>query len=119
MSNKLDPIQIARMKFNETLNADRVELAGDVAIELSAEDGDSVIIKKQTIAEKVESGQTLDLSSASKVMLAGDVAEATLVLLVDNMSVLEIAIYKGVIKEVCLTNVQINFTGQNAVLLIQ
>ena len=39
MSNKLDPIQIARMKFNEVLTADRMELVGEVAIELSAEDG--------------------------------------------------------------------------------
>lgn len=55
---KLDPVQIQRMAFDEEVNANRAKLVDtEIAVELSAEDGDSVyaIPVSLTLSEGIHS----------------------------------------------------------------
>jgi hypothetical protein len=117
---RLDMVHIAQLSFDEELGASRVHLVdADLAIELSADDGDSVITKKQTKSIPVKDGDVLDLSMASKVCLIG--AEgAKLSAVLDNEEILVYNIVKGSIVDICLTKVKISLDGvDKAYLMVQ
>lgn len=116
--SRLDPVQIAQRSFDEELGASRVHMVdADMAIELSAEDGDSVITKVQTVALKVMDGQIVDLSMYTKVCLVG-AETADLVLVLDNEEFMMYNLVKGVIKEICLTEVKVVLPN-DAYLMVQ
>lgn len=115
----LDPVQIARLRFDVEKHADKVTIVDDLHIELSHEDGDSVITKKKTVVIKLTSGQIIDLSHTSTVCLAGDLSECKLIQVIDNTDVLEINLLKGRLTQVCATTVRIEFTGQTGYLMVQ
>ena len=103
--SKLDLIQIHQMCFDEELKASRVSLAdADIQIELNADDGDSVISKKQTIAIPIVNGMTIDLSKAEKVCLFG-ANTVDLKIVIDEVEINAYTLSKGIVKEVCLTTV--------------
>ncbi len=119
--SRLDPVQMQQMAFDEDLGASRVHLVdADIAIELAAEDGDSVITKVQSEVIPVSDEQVLDLSMYTKVCLIG-ANQAHLKLVVDNKEILVYTIDKGVIKDIILTNVKIKLIDpeEQAYLLVQ
>ncbi len=78
MASKLSDIQIAQAEHDEVTSSKQVKITNtDIAMELSAVDGDSVIAKVDSTLTLVTDGMELDLSLASKVCLYG-VAAATL-----------------------------------------
>lgn len=115
----LDQVQIARLKFDTEKQADKVTIVDDLHIELSHEDGDSVVTKKKTEVINLTSGQIIDLSYATTVRLVGDSDQCKLIHLIENTEVLEETLYKGVITQVCATLVRVEFTGQKVYLMVQ
>lgn len=120
MSN-LDVTQIQKLKYDSEKKADRVVLVNeDLEMELSAEDGDSVVSKCLTQAIFVQENQEVDLSMASKVCLVGDSETATLVATVEGIEVLSLTLKKGEITPVCITTAKIkNISGQKVFLMVQ
>ena len=115
----LDPVQIARLKFDIEKQADKVTIVDNLHIELSHQDGDSVITKNKTEVIKLTSGQIIDLSYASTVCLVGNLSECKLIQVIDNTDVLEINLLKGRPTQVCATIVRVEFTGQTGYLMVQ
>lgn len=68
MSSKADPIQIARMVFDEEAEANRVTMVNtELAIELDAADGDSVIAISQMTVHDLKAGDILETSTARRM----------------------------------------------------
>ena len=113
--SKKDPAQIEQCEHNDDLNAKRVEIVhADIAIELDANDGDSVIAKKQTMAILLTDGIVLDLSMVEKVCLFGCIS-AKLDIVVDTEQLEAYTISRGILKEVCVTQVKITLSEPNTV----
>ncbi len=76
--SRLNEVQIAQFEHDEASESKKVKITnGDISIELSAADGDSVILKSDSVLTLITDGQQIDLSLASRVCLYG-VAAATL-----------------------------------------
>jgi hypothetical protein len=80
--SKADPIQIARMTFDEEAEATRVVMVPtEMSMELSAEDGDSILAHPVMQVLEVEAGQIVDTSKARRVMSVVDEVVITAVIL--------------------------------------
>lgn len=65
---RLDPAQIAKYKFDETIDADRVTMVNtEIAIELDANDGDSVEIRAMEVRATPALGADVDVSKMRRV----------------------------------------------------
>lgn len=66
--SKLDPYQIQRMTFDEDSNSVKVTmLPMEMAVELSAEDGDSVLAVPKMQVLEVQAGDIINTSAAKKI----------------------------------------------------
>jgi hypothetical protein len=66
--SKADPIQIARATFDEAAEAQRVIMVqAEMAIEISADDGDSVITQSAMEVHVLEAGATVDTSKMKRM----------------------------------------------------
>ncbi len=80
--SKLDPYQIQRMTFDEESNSVKVTmLPVEMAMELSADDGDSVLsIPKMQVIE-ADADQIIDTSKAKKMnIIAGSAVACSMVI---------------------------------------
>lgn len=119
MVTSLDANQIAKHKFDDELNADRVHIVdADINISLSANDGDSVITKKQAHLLTVHPNDILDLSLVSEINLIG-ASSATLLLIIDENEVAVLTLTEKVPSNICLTTTKILFTGSVAHLVVK
>lgn len=110
MRSKLDVNQIIQHEYDEELSAKRVSIVNaDLAIELDANDGDSVVSKKQTQAIQVQNNDILDLSMAEKVCLFGSNG-AQLNLIIDNQEIVGYTLPKGVVTPICAVQVKVILT---------
>lgn len=65
---KLDPNHIAQSVFDEESQANRVQVVNtEIAIELRAEDGDSVLTQSQMQVIQCKAGDVVDTSKATKI----------------------------------------------------
>lgn len=73
MSNdisKRDPQQIARYEHDEVLGCKRVSVVGtEMAIELSADDGDSVLVRPETTSLSPQLGAAIDVSKFKTIQI--------------------------------------------------
>lgn len=68
--SKLDPVKIAQLVFDEATNSYKTNIVDtEIAIELSADDGDSVIPQKLTQAVVVTANEVIDTSKVSRICL--------------------------------------------------
>jgi hypothetical protein len=117
--SKLDQTQILQSVYDPENDALRSVLTGtSFAIELDAEDGDSVISKKKTdIIELTLPKTVIDLSMVEKVCLYG-CDTALLKILVDNQEVHCYTLTKGNIIEIMAKRVEIDLLDATHALLM-
>jgi hypothetical protein len=66
--SKLDPYQIQRITFDEESSAVKVKMIPiEMSMELSADDGDSILSLKQMQVIEALAGQVIDTSKASRM----------------------------------------------------
>lgn len=107
---KLDPNQISQSEHDQVAKAKKVKIVDTAfSIELDAEDGDSVISKKQTKAVLISDGVILDLSMVGKVCLFG-ANSAKLEIMLDSVQLDAYTIQKGIVQDVCLTQVKVTLS---------
>lgn len=117
--SKLDKHQMDKLTFDEQTRSRRMFLAGgELSIELSADDGDSVLVKHDTQVIEISNNEIVDLSRFSKVCLIG--AESCQIkALVDNQEFLLYTVTQGEVKQICLTSVKIGLSVEKAYLTVQ
>lgn len=110
-SSKLSPQQISQATFNEVKMAQRMELVdADLAIELNANDGDSVIVVEKNSMVLLGNNNIIDLSLVTKVCAYAD--NVILKVLDENQDILhEFLLVKGVPTEIMANNVQVSCTA--------
>ena len=119
--SRLDPVQIAQLTYDDTKQATKVALVGaEFAVQLNAEEGDSVISKKKTDIIPLTSPKSiLDLSMVEKVCLYG-CDSALLRILLDNEEVYCYTLTKGNTVEIMAQKVEVELLGaEKAYLLVK
>lgn len=115
--SRLDINQIANMTLDADKKASKVSIVdADIQIELSHEDGDSIISKKQTIAQKLSNNSMLDVSDCSKICSSHDITLESV--LEDGTTLFEIVLKKGIPQDICSILIK-NSSGQEVTLLLQ
>ena len=100
--------------FDSTSNALRIT-SSDMTIELSANDGDSVLTQRQTAQLAVTAGQVVDVSKYSKItyLSAVNANTTTKIMLRDNVTEVNgPTLSMGVATDVCAVNLKITLAGE-------
>lgn len=119
--SKLDSNQINKLTYDSVNNANRMTMVStDIAIELSAADGDSVIAKSQSTALLIINDQVVDLSMVNSIMFVSqDVVTVGVFLVIDGD---EIEVYNSIptntLTEICLTTAKFVFSSLDPVYLL-
>ena len=110
------------MAFDESLEASRVHLVdADIAIELSADDGDSVLIKSKSSFISLTVGAIVDLSMISKLCLYGaETAELGILGFDDTTEIDTLVLHKQDVSEICAVKVKVKaLSNDNAYLVVK
>jgi hypothetical protein len=114
MSSLLNFGTILQRVFDSTSNALKIT-STDMAIELSANDGDSVLTQRQTLQIAVTAGQVVNVSRYSRVtyLSAVNANTATKIMLLDNVTEVNgPTLAMGVPTEIAATNLKITLAGE-------
>ncbi len=117
--SKLDKHQMDKMTFDEDTRSRRMFIAGgEISMELSADDGDSVLVKKDTQIIEISNNEIVDLSRFSKICLIG-AQSCQLKAIIDNQEFPLYNIAEGEVKQICLASVKIGLNVEKAYLTVQ
>lgn len=114
MTNLLNSENIMRRVFDSTSQSLKI-VSTDMTIELSADDGDSVIPQKLTTQVAVTAGQIIDVSKYSRItyLHASNANTATKIMLLDNVTeITGPVITTGVSTEICALKLKIVNAGE-------
>jgi hypothetical protein len=114
MSSLLNFGTILQRVFDSTSSALKIT-STDMAIELSANDGDSVLTQRQTIQVAVTAGQIIDVSKYSRITYLSSVNAntATKIMLLDNVTEVNgPTLAMGVATEIAAVNLKITLAGE-------
>lgn len=113
-TNLLNSENIMRRVFDSTSQALKI-ISSDMTIELSADDGDSVIPQKKTIQVAVTAGQVIDVSKYSAITYLSSVNAntGTKIMLLDNVTEVNgPTLAMGVRTEIAAMNLKITLAGE-------
>ncbi len=105
---------ILQRVFDNTTQALRIT-APDMAIELSADDGDSVITQKQTVQQVVTAGEIVDVSTYSQItyLHASNPNTTTKIMLLDGITEVNgPTLTTGSVVEINATSLKIVLAGE-------
>lgn len=121
-NNQLDPVHIQRRSFDSEKDAMRVSmLPMEMSMELNADDGDSVLAKRQMEVVQLNNNDTVDCSKYSRIMFfTSDITfdKMTLKVLINNNIELPFTqLSPNVLLEICCPKIKFEFTlTENAIL---
>ena len=107
-SKNLDPVHMIQHSYDEDSESFKMKLTDtEIAMELSADDGDSVFIFKQMLVLDVKAGELIDSSKYSKICIYED--EITLSLLKsDDILLHKQLMIKGVIIDILAPKISVD-----------
>lgn len=114
MSSLLNFGTILQRAFDSTAGALKIT-SSDMSIELSANDGDSVLTQRQTIQVAVTAGEVVNVSKYSKItyLHAVNANTATKILLLDNVTEINgPTLTTGTAADICAVNLKIVSAGE-------
>lgn len=104
--SKLDPSQIQQHVYDETNEALKVSLTPiEMAIELDANDGDSVLVIPKMQVIDADADQIIDTSMAKRMSVSAD---CTLSLIIEDIEILAGTISAGEVREICIPQIKLS-----------
>lgn len=114
-SHNLDTNQIQKACYDPVLEAMKVSLLPtELAIELSADDGDSVISRKEMLVQSVLSDEVIDISKFSRISVLSEDLNLTIdlkVVLNENIEIAIGSIQLAAIRDVCYPKIKLIFSS--------
>lgn len=105
--SKMDPVHMLQEAYDESTQAFSMQLKNlEMAIELSADDGDSVLTQTKMVELKVTAGDIIDTSKYSKVCALG---ASTLIKAVmsDSVEIELPALAQGIVVAICVPKIKV------------
>ena len=118
--SRRDINQIINDTFDADKSASKVSIVdADMQIELSHEDGDSVLVKKETTKLKVKDGDVIDLTYFSKLISCN--SSINLEIKQDGELLFTYPVAQGQLKDLCFQEVTIKLENalQEVILLLK
>lgn len=121
MSSKLDAVQIIRETFDAATSSSKVNIVNaEIAVELNADDGDTIVNLRNTTTFTLTSGQVLNTSRVSRIAVysADGAAAVTLVAKIGAVEISIGTLALNTIREIALPELKITFTATQPVYLV-
>jgi hypothetical protein len=105
---KVDPIHALQRSFDEQTNSFHMHMTNlELEMELNAEDGDSVISKRETVEIQAEANEIILVERYSKVCMLGQESVDIKAVMGDNTELELMTLLKGVPKELCVRRIKV------------
>jgi hypothetical protein len=107
--SKVDPVHMMQFAFDDASESFKTKLTDtEIAMELSAEDGDSVISKREFLVVSLdENSAPLNVSMYSQVCCYGD-ATTMIIQLEDNSILAEIVLVPNTVTQILAPYIKVN-----------
>lgn len=105
--SKMDPVHMLQESYDEGTQAFNMQLKNlEIAIELNAEDGDSVLTQPRMLELKVEAGDVIECSKFTKICALGG-SPIIKAIMSDNIEIDLFSLPEKTIVPICLPKIKI------------
>ncbi len=110
--SKLDPSHIIQHIYDTATESAKVSIQNlDLAIELSADDGDTIVPQKKMIEVAVAINDIIDTSKYSRICMFGQATMAIKAVLANNTEYTLVTLAAGVYQDICVPRIKVPSAG--------